>query len=102
MVVASYGQCPYCHERRANAEALKFLCLLEYEGKVIFFRPAVHFFSSFPELLFCIRVVFNKKILNSFLLFVSTGTTIAEGRRRYATRKQDNGRRQYEINHRQL
>ena len=44
MVVASYGQCPYCHERRANAEALKFLCLLEYEGKVIFFRPAVHFF----------------------------------------------------------
>ena len=43
MVVASYGQCPRCHERRtAKANALKFLCLLEYEGKVIFFRPVVH------------------------------------------------------------
>lgn len=42
MVVASFGQCPRCHETLAKLKTLlKFFFVFEHEGRVILFRPSI-------------------------------------------------------------
>ena len=63
MVVASFGHCPRCHEQRRASKVStdSFICLLEYEGKVIIFRPVLHHHSispPFPLLTARVRFIF--------------------------------------------